>query len=363
MYRFILKRLLMLIPVLLGVSFIVYTILSFTPGDPVQMMLGDNYSEESYAAMQEELGLDDPFLVQYGRFIINAVHGDFGTSYSTGNPVAAEIAARLPNTILLSACAMLFAILIGIPLGVISATHQYSAVDNISMVGALFGVSMPNFWLGLMLIVIFAAGLGWFPSSNFETWGALVLPAVTLSANSLAMITRMTRSSMLETIRQDYIRTARAKGLKESVITIRHALRNAMIPIVTTVGLQFGFSLGGAVLVETVFSWPGIGRLLVDCIGLKDTPVVVACVLVLATMFTIINLCIDILYAFLDPRIRAQYKRQRGDADDWESEKQEQEKVPGRRSMAPPEEKQDGRSGTHHSGRHHLLRRLCRCVF
>ncbi len=278
MYRFILKRLLMLIPVLLGVSFIVYTILSFTPGDPVQMMLGDNYSEESYAAMQEELGLDDPFLVQYGRFIINAVHGDFGTSYSTGNPVAAEIAARLPNTILLSACAMLFAILIGIPLGVISATHQYSAVDNISMVGALFGVSMPNFWLGLMLIVIFAAGLGWFPSSNFETWGALVLPAVTLSANSLAMITRMTRSSMLETIRQDYIRTARAKGLKESVITIRHALRNAMIPIVTTVGLQFGFSLGGAVLVETVFSWPGIGRLLVDCIGLKDTPVVVACV-------------------------------------------------------------------------------------
>ena len=171
MYRFILKRLLMLIPVLLGVSFIVYTILSFTPGDPVQMMLGDNYSEESYAAMQEELGLDDPFLVQYGRFIINAVHGDFGTSYSTGNPVAAEIAARLPNTILLSACAMLFAILIGIPLGVISATHQYSAVDNISMVGALFGGSMPNFWLGLMLIVIFAAGLGWFPSSNFETWG------------------------------------------------------------------------------------------------------------------------------------------------------------------------------------------------
>ena len=268
MYRFILKRLLMLIPVLLGVSFIVYTILSFTPGDPVQMMLGDNYSEEAYNALQAELGLDDPFLVQYGRFIINAVQGDFGTSYSTGNPVAAEIAARLPNTILLSACAMFFAILIGIPLGVISATHQYSAVDNISMVGALFGVSMPNFWLGLMLIVIFAAGLGWFPSSNFETWGALVLPAITPSANSLAMITRMTRSSMLETIRQDYIRTARAKGLKESVITIRHALRNAMIPIVTTVGLQFGFSLGGAVLVETVFSWPGIGRLLVGCIGL-----------------------------------------------------------------------------------------------
>ena len=309
MYRFILKRLLMLIPVLLGVSFIVYTILSFTPGDPVQMMLGDNYSEESYAAMQEELGLDDPFLVQYGRFIINAVHGDFGTSYSTGNPVAAEIAARLPNTILLSACAMLFAILIGIPLGVISATHQYSAVDNISMVGALFGVSMPNFWLGLMLIVIFAAGLGWFPSSNFETWGALVLPAVTLSANSLAMITRMTRSSMLETIRQDYIRTARAKGLKESVITIRHALRNAMIPIVTTVGLQFGFSLGGAVLVETVFSWPGIGRLLVDSINEWDFPMILGCVITFAFCFSIINLVVDLLYVVIDPRIRSQFNR------------------------------------------------------
>ncbi len=308
MYKFILKRLVMLIPVLLGVSFIVFSILSFTPGDPVEMRLGENYSEEAYNAMREEMGLNDPFLVRYVKYIVDAVQGDFGTSYRTSNPVVEELAARLPNTILLSVVAMFFAILVGIPLGVISATHQYSAVDNVSMVGALFGVSMPNFWLGLMLIVIFASGLGWFPSSNFDSWKSIVLPAITLSVNSLAMITRMTRSSMLETIRQDYIRTARAKGLKESVITIKHALRNAMIPIVTTVGLQFGFSLGGAVLVETVFAWPGIGRLLVECIKLKDTPVVVACVLVLATMFSIINLCIDILYAFLDPRIRAQYK-------------------------------------------------------
>lgn len=308
MYKFILKRLIMLIPVLLGVSFIVFSILSFTPGDPVEMRLGENYSEEAYDAMREEMGLNDPFLVRYIKYIVNAVQGDFGTSYRTSNPVVEELAARLPNTILLSVVAMFFAILVGIPLGVISATHQYSAVDNVSMVGALFGVSMPNFWLGLMLIVIFASGLGWFPSSNFDSWKSIVLPAVTLSVNSLAMITRMTRSSMLETIRQDYIRTARAKGLKESAVTIKHALRNAMIPIVTTVGLQFGFSLGGAVLVETVFAWPGIGRLLVECIKLKDTPVVVACVLVLATMFSIINLCIDILYAFLDPRIRAQYK-------------------------------------------------------
>ena len=302
----------MLIPVLLGVSFIVFSILSFTPGDPVEMRLGDNYSEEAYQAMKEEMGLNDPFLLRYVKYIGNAVRGDFGNSYRTSQPVLNELAARLPNTILLSAAAMLFAVLLGIPLGVISATHQYSAVDNISMIGALFGVSMPNFWLGLMLIVIYAAGLRWFPSTGFEDWASIVLPAVTLSVNSLAMITRMTRSSMLETIRQDYIRTARAKGLKEGVIVIKHALRNAMIPIVTTVGLQFGFSLGGAVLVETVFAWPGIGRLLVECIKLKDTPVVVACVLVLATMFTVINLCIDILYAFLDPRIRAQYKTAKG---------------------------------------------------
>ncbi len=312
MYKFVLKRLVMLIPVLLGVSFIVFSILSFTPGDPVEMRLGDNYSEEAYQAMKEEMGLNDPFLLRYVKYIGNAVRGDFGNSYRTSQPVLNELAARLPNTILLSAAAMLFAVLLGIPLGVISATHQYSAVDNISMIGALFGVSMPNFWLGLMLIVIFAAGLRWFPSSGFEDWASIILPAVTLSVNSLAMITRMTRSSMLETIRQDYIRTARAKGLKEGVIVIKHALRNAMIPIVTTVGLQFGFSLGGAVLVETVFAWPGIGRLLVECIKLKDTPVVVACVLVLATMFTVINLCIDILYAFLDPRIRAQYKTAKG---------------------------------------------------
>ena len=312
MYKFVLKRLVMLIPVLLGVSFIVFSILSFTPGDPVEMRLGDNNSEEAYQAMKEEMGLNDPFLLRYVKYIGNAVRGDFGNSYRTSQPVLNELAARLPNTILLSAAAMLFAVLLGIPLGVISATHQYSAVDNISMIGALFGVSMPNFWLGLMLIVIFAAGLRWFPSSGFEDWASIVLPAVTLSVNSLAMITRMTRSSMLETIRQDYIRTARAKGLKEGVIVIKHALRNAMIPIVTTVGLQFGFSLGGAVLVETVFAWPGIGRLLVECIKLKDTPVVVACVLVLATMFTVINLCIDILYAFLDPRIRAQYKTAKG---------------------------------------------------
>ena len=308
MTKYVWKRLLLLIPTILGVMFIVYTILSLTPGTPGKLILGQSATPEAINQLNEELGFNNPFLVRFFDYIVDALHGDFGVSYNTQRPVFDEIFPRFPTTVIIAFLSVISAAIVGIPIGILSAVKQYSFIDGCSTTLALFMAGIPSFWLGLMLIVIFAAGLGWFPSSNFETWGALVLPAVTLSANSLAMITRMTRSSMLETIRQDYIRTARAKGLKESVITIRHALRNAMIPIVTTVGLQFGFSLGGAVLVETVFSWPGIGRLLVDCIGLKDTPVVVACVLVLATMFTIINLCIDILYAFLDPRIRAQYK-------------------------------------------------------
>lgn len=308
MYKFILRRLVMLIPVLLGVSFIVFSILSLTPGDPVEMRLGDNYTQESYEAMTKELGLDQPFPVRYVNYVGGVMQGDFGLSYTTSRPVFDEIQARLPNTVVLAAFSMFFAVIIGIPLGVISATRQYSFLDTSSMFFALIGVSMPNFWLGLMLILIFAAKLGWFPSANFSGMKSLVLPAITLGANSLAIITRMTRSSMLETIRQDYIRTARAKGAKESTVIIKHALRNAMIPVVTTIGLQFGFSIGGAVLVETVFSWPGIGRLLVESIKFKDLPIVMAIVLVMATLFTLINLCIDILYAFLDPRIRAQYK-------------------------------------------------------
>ncbi|RNB81685.1 ABC transporter permease [Brevibacillus fluminis] len=308
MYKFILRRLAMLIPVLLGVSFIVFTIMDLTPGDPVEMYLGDNYTAEAHATMTKELGLDKPFFVRYINYIGHVIQGDFGISYSTKQAVSAEIEARFPSTIILAISALIFAIVLGIPLGTISAAKQYSAIDSVSMFAALIGVSMPNFWLGLMLILILAANLGWFPSANFDGAKSLVLPAITLSANSLAIITRMTRSSMLETIRQDYIRTARAKGVKEFKVIIKHALRNAMIPIITVAGLQFGFSIGGAVLVETVFSWPGIGRLLVETIKLKDTPVVLAIVLVMATMFTVINLITDIMYAYFDPRIRAQYK-------------------------------------------------------
>ena len=308
MYRFILKRLLMLIPVLLGVSFIVYTILSFTPGDPVQMMLGDNYSEEAYNALQAELGLDDPFLVQYGRFIVNAVQGDFGTSYSTGNPVAAEIAARLPNTILLSACAMLFAILIGIPLGVISATHQYSAVDNISMVGALFGVSMPNFWLGMMLILLLCVHWRLLPPmGDISDFSSMILPWLCTAMGGITVVSRTTRSSMLEIIHQDYIRTARAKGLREKYIVRRHALKNALLPIITVLGRYVGASFGGAVVVENVFSINGIGKMMVDALRQKDIPVVMGSVMISALLMAVVNLITDIAYAYVDPRIKSQY--------------------------------------------------------
>ena len=308
MLKYILKRLLMAIPVLLGVTFIVFTIMSFTPGDPVQTMLGDNYSQEAYDEITEELGLNDPFLVRYVNYVVDLVQGDMGVSYSTKRAVSDEIFARFPATVRLAGAPIFLAVVFGIPLGVISATKQYSFFDSGSMFVALVGVSMPNFWLGIMLILLFAANLGWLPASGDKGFLALILPAVTLSANSLATITRMTRSSMLETIRMDYIRTARAKGLRESRVIIHHALRNAMIPVITSVGLQFGFALSGAVLVETVFSWPGIGRLLVDTIKLKDTPVVLGVVVVMAASFTVINLVIDILYACFDPRIRTQYK-------------------------------------------------------
>lgn len=311
MHRFIIKRILMLIPVLFGVSFIVFSIMNLTPGDPVEMYLGDQYTQEAYDELNAKLGLDKPFIIRYFKYVAEAVQGELGISYRTQKPVADEIFARFPYTVLLALAAITFAVFLAIPLGTISAVKQYSIVDSASMFAALFGVSMPNFWLGLMLIIIFAAKLRWFPSGDFVGLKSLILPGITLSANSLAMITRMTRSSMLETIRQDYVRTARAKGIKEFRVLIKHALRNAMIPVITVIGIQFGFALGGAVLVEVVFSWPGIGRLLVDAIRLKDTPIVMAIVLILAVSFTVINLLIDILYAFFDPRIKAEYRATR----------------------------------------------------
>lgn len=309
MHKYILKRILLLIPVLLGVTFIVFSIMYLTPGDPAQLILGEKASPQAIADLRHQMGLDKPFIVQYFTFVAKAVTGDFGRSYTTNRVVFAEIFSRFPNTLILAIVGVTVSIAIGIPVGIISATKQYSITDNVSMIVALLGVSMPNFWLGLMLILIFSVNLNLLPSGGFNGIQSLILPAITLGYSSSAIITRMTRSSMLEVIRQDFIRTARAKGVAEKTVILRHGLKNALIPVITVVGLQFGNLLGGAVLTETVFSWPGVGRLLVDAIRAKDTPMVLASVVFLATTFSICNLLVDILYGFVDPRIKSQYSK------------------------------------------------------
>ena len=308
MHKYVLKRILLLIPVLLGVSLLVFAIMSLTPGDPAQLILGENAPKEAVLKLREEMGLNDPFFMQYFRFVKNAIMGDFGRSYTTGREVFGEIFARFPNTLILAVIGIIISVCIGIPIGIISATRQYSFLDSFSMVIALLGVSMPVFWLGLMLILTFSVKLGWLPSGGFDGLKSIILPAVTLGVGSAAIITRMTRSSMLEVIRQDYIRTARAKGVAEKVVINKHALKNALIPIITVVGLQFGHLLGGAVLTESVYSWPGVGRLMVDAIRQKDTPTVLAAVVFLAAAFSVVNLLVDILYVYVDPRIKSQYK-------------------------------------------------------
>ncbi|WP_129600376.1 nickel ABC transporter permease [Anaerophilus nitritogenes] len=309
MHKYIFRRLLMLIPVIIGVTFIIFTMMYFTPGDPAKIMLGESAPHTEVAKLREELGLNDPFFVQFGRYVKNAViHQDIGRSYATKRPVLEMIITRFPSTLKLAALGVLVAVLIGIPTGIISATKQYSLFDNIAMVIALLGVSMPNFWQGLMGILIFSVYLGWLPSSGFNTPAHWILPALTIGTSTAAIITRMTRSSMLEVIRQDYIRTARSKGQVESKVIIRHALKNALIPIITVVGLQFGYLLGGAVLTESIFAVPGVGRLMVDSIKARDFPVVQGGVLFIAITFSFVNLIVDILYAFVDPRIRSQYK-------------------------------------------------------
>lgn len=308
MHKYVLKRILLLIPVLLGVSLLVFAIMSLTPGDPAQLILGENAPKEAVLKLREEMGLNDPFFMQYFRFVKMQIMGDFGRSYTTGREVFGEIFARFPNTLILAVIGIIISVCIGIPIGIISATRQYSFLDSFSMVIALLGVSMPVFWLGLMLILTFSVKLGWLPSGGFDGLKSIILPAVTLGVGSAAIITRMTRSSMLEVIRQDYIRTARAKGVAEKVVINKHALKNALIPIITVVGLQFGHLLGGAVLTESVYSWPGVGRLMVDAIRQKDTPTVLAAVVFLAAAFSVVNLLVDILYAYVDPRIKSQYK-------------------------------------------------------
>jgi ABC-type dipeptide/oligopeptide/nickel transport systems, permease components len=299
----------MLIPVLLGVTFIVFSLLYITPGDPAKVILGESAPESAVKELRVQMGLDKPFLVQYGNYVKNLVlHQDIGTSYVSKMPVTEEITNCIPSTIKLAVSSMVIAIIIGIPIGIISAVKQYSIFDTTTMVFALIGISMPVFWLGLLLILLFSVKLQWFPASGYDGLQYMVLPAIALGAQSVSVIARMTRSSMLEVIRQDYIRTVRAKGQKEIIVVLGHALRNALIPIITTIGLLFGNMLGGAILTETIFSIPGVGRLMVDSIKMRDYPVVQGGVLFIALGFSLVNLLVDLAYAYVDPRIKSQYR-------------------------------------------------------
>lgn len=309
MWRYIAKRLLMLIPVLLAVAFVIYAIMNVAEGDPVYTVAGADATEEQLAALREEMGLNGSLVERYFRYIGNLLKGDLGISYVSKQDVMKIYLQRLPNTLKLASMTMIFATLIALPLGIIAAVNQNSWIDTLSMVLALIGLSMPNFWLGLLLIILFALKLGWFPSGGNVGFKSIILPAFTVGAGLAALLTRTTRSSMLDVIRQDYLRTARAKGVPERVIIRKHALRNALIPIITIFGVQFSNVLGGSVLAETVFAWPGVGRLVVDAIDQRDIPTVTGALVMTTMLVTIVNLLIDIVYAFVDPRIKAKYSK------------------------------------------------------
>jgi peptide/nickel transport system permease protein len=334
MLSYIIRRILILIPTLLGVSVIVFSMLHMTPGDPAELLLGERATEEALVELREHLGLNEPLYVQYGMFLKRLMKGDLGETIWTRQKVWTEVKQRFPATIELTVVALCIACFFGIIFGIISASKQYSIFDYVSMIGALAGVSMPIFWLGLIFMLIFSLNLGWLPISgrlgmdidlevitNFyildavltRNWAALkdaiwhiIMPAVTLSTIPMAIVARMTRSAMLDVLRQDYIKTAKAKGLSNFIVTFKHALRNALIPVVTTVGLQFGVALGGAILTETIFAWPGVGKWMYDAVMQRDYMVIQGGTLFIAAIFVVINLCVDVLYAIINPRISVQ---------------------------------------------------------
>lgn len=316
MGRYIVRRLVLTIPLLIGISFLVFAVVNVIPGDPISVMLGTNPLLAPDPAMVEQLrrqyGLDQPLGVQYIRFLGRLLHGDLGRSIQTQEPVLQAVLARLPATLQLAVAAMVVAVAIAVPAGVTAAARQHSVWDHAAVFGSLLGVSIPNFWLALLLMLIFSLELRWLPLSGMGDWQQgpgdvlrhLVLPAVTLGTSMAALLTRLTRSGMLEVLRQEYVRAARAKGLAQRVVIWRHGLRNALIPVVTVAGIQFGHLLGGSVIVETIFGWPGVGRLAVNAIWKRDLPVIQGTVLIFTLLFVLVNLAVDVLYACLDPRIR-----------------------------------------------------------
>ena len=307
MSKYIIKRILMLIPVIVGVSLLVFIMLDLAPGNVLDMIATD-YTPEQLAALEHELGYDRSVFYRYGMYMWDLLHGDLGTSYIYKAEVWDLYMQRLPSTLKLAAASVFVSIMLSIPLGIKAATKHGTLTDNVSMVAALLGLSMPNFWLGLMLIVMFSLKLGWFPSSG-DTEGikSLILPAFTVGTGLMATLTRTTRSSMLDVIRSDYLRTARSKGVPENTVIKKHALKNALIPIITVIGTQMGRTLGGSVVTENVFSWPGVGRLTIDAVKQRDTTTVTGCIIMSVIMISVVQLIVDLTYAFVDPRLRAQY--------------------------------------------------------
>lgn len=300
----VIKRLLFLVSALILTSVVIFLMIHCIPGDPAEILAGPGASLTDIEKIRDDFGLNKSLMMQYATWANKAIHGDFGISFASREPIAPLLIKRFISTFKLSLFGIIFAIMIGIPLGIISAMKQNSLIDVFTMGISVLGISIPIFWLGLILIIIFSVNLGLLPASGSGSFKHLILPGIAIGLNSLALISRMTRSSMLEVIRQDYIRTAEAKGLPSHIIVLKHALKNAMIPIITTIGIQFGYLLGGAVLTENVFVYPGIGRLLIDSISRRDYPVVQACILLIALLFIVINFAVDILYSYLDPRIK-----------------------------------------------------------
>jgi peptide/nickel transport system permease protein len=302
--RFLIRRLLLTVPVLLGVATLVFALIHLVPGDPAVSMLGEGATSEEVDALRTKLGLDRPLLEQYGTFLSGLLKGDFGMSFRFGTPVGREIAARIPNTAVLALAAMAVAVTIALPLGILAAVFRGTFVDHAAMTVALLGISMPNFWLGPLVAILFAVKLGWLPVSGTGSPAHLVLPALTLGAALAAVLARMTRASLLEELRELYVVAGRARGLSRARVVLRHALRNSLIPIVTIIGLQLGAVLTGTIITETIFAWPGLGRLLVQAIGFRDYPLIQGCILFIAVTYVAMNLITDIAYGGLDPRIR-----------------------------------------------------------
>ena len=312
MLKYIIKRLLWIIPVLFGVAIVVFTILYFSPGDPAYLALGDNATPEAVEAYRVEMGIDGTDWERLGRLLTGMLHGDLGLSFRSKTPVMDELLVRFKVTFNISAWSIVLGIILGIFFGIVSALKQNSIWDTLSTGCALFGISMPMFWQGLMLILIFSVWLDWLPASGYGTWQQMVMPVIALGVNSSATIMRTTRSSMLEVMRQDYIRTAKAKGQTYWAVVLRHALKNAMIPIVTVIGLQMGTLLAGSIVTEVIFSIAGVGKYLVDSMNARDYNAVQGCVLLIAFVSAILNLIVDIIYTFIDPRMKTMYASSKG---------------------------------------------------